>query len=1692
MAASVIAPPPGFELENQPQPQPQASGAHPPLPDGFELEAPPAAPQPDMAAANKQFSRTVGNALTAAATKLKPIVGAPGEAVDTAADIGSVYAPIEAALNAGTGLLFGFPAYVGGGLGGLISKHLLGLDADPKELADTMQKVMTYQPLTERGQRLTGNLMAPFAALQAGSEAAGHGVTDLATMAGASSNTAAALGAVTDSTIQMLAPSLLHELHSKMAGQRVTADDMKNTAKVIAGEGAPPATVDAVEGSLRKTYDKTGIGPFTVMEDAAKNPEVKADLVRPGDDVPNYYQEYLEREMEAKDHEPVPGDGKPLLDISGPTHDEIRYGETEEHEPVAPESGLLGIPSLPTKEIPISQIKLSNDVPQFKSDAAENGVVEPLGGKFDRTGVAPIQLWERTNGDLEVISGRHRLDLAQRSGENSIPSQIHYENQGFDARMASALDAELNIRDGQGKVKDYVDYFRATKISEATAEQRGLLARSIGKRAYAIASGGSDELVAAHRSGHLSDDAATAIANAAPGEQRLQAVGIKAVQEGKTIGQSANLVRAVKLMSGEHAATTGDMFGFDDSAMKEAEAMAKLATAKQRELTTRLSAITGAAKRPEIARAEGIDIADPKAILKRAEDLKAERAAWDNWSTNPELVAAIKHELHPDEPLLSSQTPEDLKAKTEREGNAAALDLKDKIDREAEHFTLQGETQERHDTTGDMFGDGNVAMMHSGVHVADAVKGYADSYTPFVGVQPLERPPITKRPGAPSPLMDSLRKIFAPGARGDIASRQAGIMRANLGEMAREREMALESLKGYAAAFDKMSVPENIKFIDAIERGAKLADPKMAEAAAALRDLLDSKREEVQNLGKGQLENFNENYFPHIWKDADPMVMADMVARRPLEGSKAFLKKRTIPFTTDGLRWRAYDADDSFIKSFDSEAQAQAAAGANGRVGKPLTPLTTNPVELALLKAREMDKYIYGQHIFQEMKSAGLAKFVKFGERAAPGWTKINDKISTVYRSAEVQIHEGFDQNMMDSLNKFAQDIGVKTQRARNIAGGPGVWGWASRDGRVATKFGGPESVLTHEIGHQLDYQYGLADQFVKDPATKKELRALADLRYEGAPNVSDAYKTYVRKGTEKMANMVHAFVHMPERMKEVAPNTYAKFSEFLDQHPELSGLRDVKPSLRLGTDSETVNPGAMMISGEFYAPDEAATLINNHLSPGLQGNGFYDAWRGIGNAINSAQLGLSLFHVGFTTMDSMVSKVALGVKQVSRGDVLQGAGSIAQGLNPAQPFMNIYKGDRLLRAYLGKLDSPDLLPIVDAIQQAGGRVKQDDFYRNTQVNAFKQALRNEQWGAAAKGFIPTVLDRISAPIFESLVPRQKLGVYFDMAKDWLEQNPNATVAEKREGLGKAWDSVDNRMGQLVYDNVFWNHALKDGLMATVRSVGWNLGTFRELGGGVLDIKDLARDKQFSDRTAYVVALPLVAAIYGAITQYAYTGQGPDSIKDCFFPRTGKIRPDGSEDRVSLPTYMKDVFAYGEDASNFAKYGADPTQTLKNKANPLISTISQMLNNQDYFGGAIRNPADSAMEQVMDEVGHILQQVEPFSYRNYMQQAKAAGEDPSFAGYLSSPSMFGIAPAPGYVTKSAEELESGQVSRMHNSLLEKFKEQIKGGADAESLIPEMLKSGMTKRDIKYIVSASSDTPKPHKLKSFGTAEEQSD
>jgi phospholipid N-methyltransferase len=299
-------------------------------------------------------------------------------------------------------------------------------------------------------------------------------------------------------------------------------------------------------------------------------------------------------------------------------------------------------------DTPVSELSLSKDIPQFKSGSNVDGVVEPLTGKFDPIGMSPVQVWVRNGGNKEIITGRHRFDLAKRDGIENIPAQYHYESDGFTADDGKRLDAILNIREDKGQVEDYVELFKQDGITESEAKQYGLLDRATGRTAFKIANSATNETIEAQRTGRISAQAAEAIADAAPGNERLQILGIKSIADDqRSITFAKNLIHAVSALNTnqDQGGESGDLFGFDDSAMQEAEQMAKVAAANQRDIRNRLSAIRGAANKPEIAKAEGINVKNPKALKKRTDELANEVKAWDSWHTNPEMVQQIRDSI---------------------------------------------------------------------------------------------------------------------------------------------------------------------------------------------------------------------------------------------------------------------------------------------------------------------------------------------------------------------------------------------------------------------------------------------------------------------------------------------------------------------------------------------------------------------------------------------------------------------------------------------------------------------------------------------------------------------------------------------------------------------------------------------------------------------------------------------------------------------------------------------------------------------------------------------------------------------------------------------------------------------------------------------------------------------------------------
>jgi len=363
-------------------------------------------------------------------------------------------------------------------------------------------------------------------------------------------------------------------------------------------------------------------------------------------------------------------------------------GEVAPDEPAAPPEPetqtMLDEKQYPAVELPLEGLTLSKDVPQFKENSdPKTGEVEPIKGSgYVRLGTAPIVVWERLDGRKEIVTGRHRVAFARRVGEQTIPAQVVREADGFGVEHAITLDAESNIRDGQGSAKDYANYFRNVKITEQEASGRGLLGRDKGKRGFQIGRNASPDLYALFRDDKIGESKAASIAESAPGNPGVQQVGIRYAEK-HTSEETRNYMRSLLSMAPpEQQGKQLDLLGFDTSWQEQSDKRAKAASRIASRMGEELSALKAARslskeKRAAIVGKYGFKAGDAGAVEGRIAALESEVARFDNWHLNPDLVQMVSKEAGEQAPSpalnLESVSPDQIKAEAKRRDDAKKI-----------------------------------------------------------------------------------------------------------------------------------------------------------------------------------------------------------------------------------------------------------------------------------------------------------------------------------------------------------------------------------------------------------------------------------------------------------------------------------------------------------------------------------------------------------------------------------------------------------------------------------------------------------------------------------------------------------------------------------------------------------------------------------------------------------------------------------------------------------------------------------------------------------------------------------------------------------------------------------------------------------------------------------------------------------
>lgn len=193
----------------------------------------------------------------------------------------------------------------------------------------------------------------------------------------------------------------------------------------------------------------------------------------------------------------------------------------------------------------------------------------------------------------------------------------------------------------------------------------------------------------------------------------------------------------------------------------------------------------------------------------------------------------------------------------------------------------------------------------------------------------------------------------------------------------RDYTTAERQVHKYKVYFDKMPLAKRLQLIDDWQTGKPVSDPTAAEFFKQITPLYKNAIDYIRSVDPDLLKNMNERYLAQVWKTTpslkqlwdDPSRLEDVfghpkndfLTKGPLSGSKSFLKARKFKTLKEGME-----------------------------KGK-LTPRTTNPAELTMIKLGEILKFAGMIKFREDMKARGMLQDHAVGKTPPEGWSRVND-----------------------------------------------------------------------------------------------------------------------------------------------------------------------------------------------------------------------------------------------------------------------------------------------------------------------------------------------------------------------------------------------------------------------------------------------------------------------------------------------------------------------------------------------------------------------------------------------------------------------------------------------------------------------------------------------------------------------------
>lgn len=800
------------------------------------------------------------------------------------------------------------------------------------------------------------------------------------------------------------------------------------------------------------------------------------------------------------------------------------------------------------EEVPLNKIFLSPDIPNFKEGANENGVVagEQLQGTYDRIGTPPIVLWQRNDGRLEIITGRHRFDLAKRTGEDTIPAQILKESDGFTATMARMLDVEQNIKDEKGSVRDYARYFKHNNITHEEAYRRGLLGRAKGRAAFSIAKDGTDSLYAGFVNGGISEAKAAAIASGAPNNEAAQAAGIKVAK--KLSPEELQAYVSVLSLEKPKETADGDLFGFDNSAMKEAEAIAKLVAKDKKEINDKIRAVKGASNNPKAAEEMGLRFAvTPENIGKEIERLEGDIYKLDHFYSSPELMQYYRNKIN----------GQPTKSRDEVFADMPVFDMPSDVFR-----PYRDSSGVNDDKAADKAADAEPIEINNDESWIDNWNRHL-----FDTVAPLQN------------ISDLAADHLKPGQRPDLLARTYQYSRMMIeknitdqtyyidenGNEVNTGEGFVPILNDFASTFAMIEPRKNAALDDFNDYLVAVRYIEDLDEMEGVEVTEQQKIDAVASIARLQ-EKYGENY--NLFED---------FANRIYGYQQRILHNLVDSGNLSEEQFNEIVEKHKHYVPFKRVLEEKNVGG-----GIPSRPVFDEArTSKAIKRIRGSEKAVKNVFVSIEMNAANILDLAYRNKiaRSVAGLQNFLPQYiqpkKPLFEKGKAKIKVAYDPRLRQQLEEAIKVFGGRFEYKKAL--GKGVLGDYNPSERLIRKrLGAQDRTLAHEFGHMLDFTFDTVN-ILSNPELRKEIEKLAEERFYSIVNIGTrrndkgeiefteeqlgkVKEDYVKSPRELMANMFDLYFTSRDYLKKTAPKTYAYIEKLFD-NKDLRFLKSIAPS---------------------------------------------------------------------------------------------------------------------------------------------------------------------------------------------------------------------------------------------------------------------------------------------------------------------------------------------------------------------------------------------------------------------------------------------------------------------------------------------------------------------------------------------------